>query len=180
MQMDEGLDTGPIAAQQTILIAPDETAGTLTPKLAEAGADLLVATLPRWLAGGVECRDQDDSQATMTRPLRKEEGRLDWTRPAVELGRAVRAYSPWPGAFTTWNGRTLKILAAHPLDVDAGDRAPGQCFMPDSERVRSRLACACGQGGLELDVIQLEGKRALPVAHVLRGYPALADAHFDT
>jgi methionyl-tRNA formyltransferase len=180
MQMDEGLDTGPIVAQRTVPIAADDTTGTLTTKLAEAGADLLVATLPRWLAGGVECQDQDDSLATMTRPLRKEEGRLDWTRSAVELGRRVRAVSPWPGAFTTWNGRTLKILSAHPVDTDDRGRIPGQCFSPNSVRSHSRLACACGQEALELDVIQLEGKRALPAAEALRGYPALADAQLDT
>jgi methionyl-tRNA formyltransferase len=180
MQMDEGLDTGPIVAQQTVSIAPDDTTATLTQELARAGADLLIETLPRWLAGGIVPQEQDETRATMTKPLRKEDGRLDWTQSADELARRVRAFSPWPGAFTIWNGQLVKILAAQPAGVESEDRLPGQCFRAGSGRSQLQLLCACGRGVIGLEVIQLEGKRPLPAADVLRGHPALADARFDT
>ena len=175
MQMEEGLDTGPIIAQRAIPIRPDDTTGTLGVRLAELGARLLTETLPYWLAEAISCRDQDESQATMTRLLTKADGRLDWTQPTGALARRVRAVTPWPGAYTTWNGKLVKIQQAHPLDVSAEGRAPGQCFLTGAGAART-LAVACGQGALALDVIQLEGKRAMPVADVLRGHSTLASA----
>ena len=176
MLMDAGLDTGPALAQRAIPIGPDETAGTLSDRLAELGAELLVETVPRWLAGVLTPAPQDESQATTTRLLRKSDGRIDWQRPAEELARQVRAYTPWPGAFTIWEGRALKIQQARAL-VSAPDLPPGTCFVPTGD---ASLAVVCGQGALALEVIQLEGKRALPSAEVLRGYPSLASAHLDT
>ena len=177
MQMEEGLDTGPIAAQRATPIGPDETAGELTARLAVLGADLLIQTLPFWLAEAIVPQPQDDSRATMTRPLRKDEGRLDWTRSAEELARRVRAYSPWPAAFTLWQGSRVKVLTAHAIAAERSN-TPGACLRIESGGV-SGLAVACGQGALALDVIQLEGKRALPIADVLRGHSALATAVFD-
>lgn len=177
MQMEEGLDTGPIVAQRAIPIAPDDTTGTLTAKLADLGAGLLIDTLPKWLAGGIEYTEQDSAKATLTRPLQKEEGRLLWTRLAVELERQVRAYAPWPGAFTTWNGHVVKILKAVVSDMPTEGRSPGSCFLAGTG-AGQRLLCACGTGALELTMLQLEGKRAMPAADVLRGHPALAEATF--
>lgn len=176
MLMEEGLDTGPMLAHKAIPIAPEDTTATLTPKLAALGAHLLVETLPEWLAGGMTPQPQDDAQATMTRPIRREDCLLDWTRPAEELGRQVRAFSPRPGAFTHWEGRQVKILQAHPVERDADERQPGQCYQSGAF---GGLLCACGQGALRLEVIQLEGKRALPVADVLRGHPTLSSATFS-
>lgn len=175
MQMEEGLDTGPIVAQRATSIGANETAGKLTARLAELGAQLLVETLPYWLADGIDCREQDESQSTMTRPLAKDDGRLDWSRSAEELARAVRAYHPWPGACTTWNGARVRIHAAHAIAGRQG-LAPGTSFRVEGGS--AGLAVACGQGALALDVIQLEGKRALPAADVLRGHPTLAGAVF--
>jgi methionyl-tRNA formyltransferase len=180
MRMDEGLDTGPIVSQQAVSIAPDDTTGTLTQKLAQAGADLLIATLPDWLAHAIVPEEQDEAQATLTKPLLKEDGRLDWSQSADEIGRRVRAFSPWPGAFTVWNSCQVKILAASPIADESRGRLPGQCFSAVPDRSQPRLLCACGQGVIELEVIQLEGKRPLPAADVLRGHRALADARFDT
>ena len=174
MQMAEGLDTGPIVAQRSTLIGTDETAGELTDRLAILGARLLVETLPYWLADGVITREQDESQATMTRPLKKDDGLLDWSLPAEALARSVRAYNPWPGAFTTWLGARVKLLRAAVV-ADDERRDPGTCYL-----VANTLRVACGQGALSLEMIQLEGKRALPVAEVLRGHPALATAVFGT
>ena len=96
------------------LIAPDDTTATLRERLARLGADLLVETLPRWLAGEIVAQPQDDSQATYCRTIAKADGQLDWQLPAEELERQVRAYIPWPTAFTTWQGRQLKVLRAAP------------------------------------------------------------------
>jgi methionyl-tRNA formyltransferase len=172
MLMDEGLDTGPILAQRATPIGPEEAAGELSDTLAQLGAELLAETIPRWLVGEIAPQPQDETQATLTRLLRKEDGRLDWTRPADELARQVRAFTPWPGAFTTWDGRTLKVLRARAIDAP-NDLPPGTCFVPP-DPASGRLVCACEQGALGLEVIQLEGKRALPVDEMLRGYPTLA------
>lgn len=177
MQMEEGLDTGPIAAQRATPIGPDETSGELTDRLATLGADLLVQTLPLWLAEAIVPQPQNESRATMTRPLRKDDGRLDWTLPAEDLARRVRAYNPWPAAFATWQGARLKILKARAIPAE-GSHVPGACYRIGPGA--AGLAVACGQGALALDVIQLEGKRALHITDVLRGHPDLAIAVFDT
>lgn len=178
MQMEEGLDTGPIIAQRATPIGANETAGELTDRLAELGAQLLVEILPYWLADGASTREQDEAQATMTRPLKKGDGRLDWSRPAEELARQVRAYSPWPGAFTTWQGARVKILRAHAVLAEENG-APGTSHRATGNSA-AWLEICCGQGALALYVIQLEGKRALPIGDVLRGHPALAEAVFGT
>jgi len=175
MRMEEGLDTGPIVSQRATPIGPDETTATLTARLADLGADLLIETLPGWLSGEIAPTPQDDALATMTRPLRKEDGRLDWRQPADALARQIRAVTPWPSAFTTWEGKTLKVLQAHPLAElpPSAPTTPGACFTLGA---RGGLACACGEGALALDMLQLEGKRAAPSGDVLRGHPALGHA----
>jgi methionyl-tRNA formyltransferase len=118
----------------------------------------------------------------MTRLLRKEDGRLDWALPAPLLDRRIRAFTPWPGAQTTWEGRQLKVLQARPLAPDAGPgaRAPGEVFAPAGAAPDGRLAVACGQGALELEVIQLEGKRALPASDFVRGQPGIVGARLGS
>jgi methionyl-tRNA formyltransferase len=178
MRMDEGLDTGPILARHATPIGPEETAGELTTRLAELGAQLLIETLPGWLAESSEPQPQDETQATMTSLLRKEQGRIDWALPAEQLARAVRAYTPWPGAYTTWNGQQLKVLRVRTL-LENGGRAPGQCFAV-GQGSHVGLAVACGQGALTLEMVQLQGKRAVSVEELLRGYPTLATARLGT
>jgi methionyl-tRNA formyltransferase len=178
MLMDAGLDTGPVLARKAVPIQPGETAGELTDRLALLGAQVLVQMLPLWLARGIAPEPQDDSKATLTRLLRKEDGRLDWNQSAIQLERAVQAYTPWPGAFTTWNGQQVKVLRARALSDPEG-HAPGECFLAHEGR-DAVMACACGQGALALEVIQLEGKRALPSDDVLRGHPVLATAKLGT
>ncbi len=165
MLMDEGMDTGPILAQATMPIRPDDTAGTLGERLARQGAELLSATLPMWLAGEIEPQPQPEEGVTICRLIRKEHGRIDWTRPAVEIERMVRAYQPWPGAYTFWQGRLLKVLRAH---VAEGDAEPG-LVVPWEEGA----AVGTGQGLLVLDEVQLAGRRALPIADFLRGQRAI-------
>ena len=175
MEMDEGLDTGAIIASRATAIAPADTTGTLTDRLAALGGRLLIETLPAWLAGDLHAKPQANAQATMTRPLRKEDGRLDWSRPATQLARQTRAMTPWPGAYTTWNGKLLKALDATALPLTTR-LAPGTCLTLPSSSPDGPLACACGEGALVLRVIQLEGKRASSSADVLRGHPSLATA----
>lgn len=166
MLMDEGMDTGPILAQREIPIASDETGGTLFEKLSTAGAALLVETLPRWLKGDVTPRAQDHARATVTRLLKKEDGRVDWSMPAAHIERKVRAYSPWPGSFTTWDGTRLKVIAVHLLERSAGDKEPGTV-----RRVDDTVAVATGDGWLALDEIQLAGKTVVTIDEFLNGYP---------
>lgn len=175
MRMEEGLDTGAILATRATSIGDDETTGVLTGRLATLGAELLRDTLPDWLAGAIPPTPQDDALATMTRPLRKEDGRLDWSLPAQELARLARSVTPWPGAFTTWQGKLVKTLEVTPIGRDAA-LAPGTCYPLPPGAGHGALACACGEGALALNVIQLEGKRPVPSADALRGYPALAHA----
>ncbi|PWT74028.1 MAG: methionyl-tRNA formyltransferase [Chloroflexi bacterium] len=183
MLMDEGLDTGPILAKQATLIDPHDTAGALFVRLADLGAKTLLRTLPLWLQGLIAPEPQDSSVATLTRILAKEDGLLDWSRAAIYLERAVRAYHPWPGAYTTWNAKTLKVLEAHVLEASVQEpphRQPGRCFLLGESSKDRLLCCFCGDGSLALDVIQLAGKRALPSTDVLRGHPDLGSAVFGS
>lgn len=170
MQMDEGLDTGPMLAQRALAIADDDTTGTLTPKLANLAADLMIETLPRLLAGDIAPQPQDDARATMFKQIKKEEGLIDWTRPAIELARRVRAFNPWPSAFTFWNGTLLKILRAHasPHHVAA---EVGRVV-----QIGKEIAVVCGSGALILREVQLAGKRAMSSAEFVRGQPKFVES----
>jgi methionyl-tRNA formyltransferase len=164
MRMDEGMDTGPVIAQATCPIAPDDTTATLGDKLCHLGADLLIETLPRWLAGEVTSQPQDDSQATYCHPIAKSDGRLDWQLSAEELARRVRAFIPWPTAFTSWQGKQLKVLRALPLSNWRGEGRPGEVVALDDG-----VGVATGRGALRLEEVQLAGKRAMTTGDFLRG-----------
>jgi methionyl-tRNA formyltransferase len=168
MQMDEGLDTGPILAQVRCLIAPDDTAATLTRRLAHMGADLLIAVLPRWIGGQIEPQAQPEG-ATFSQRLSKEAGWIDWRLPATTIERMTRAYDPWPGAYTTYRGQRLKIVRAQAAPDRNDARPSGQVILlPDRQ-----VAITTGQGILVLREVQLAGKRAMSVAAFCRGYPDL-------
>src|ERR671939_1055008 len=131
MKMDAGLDTGPILAQRAETIRPDDTAATLTDRLATLGASLLVDTLGPWVAGQITPRPQDEAQATLTRPLQREDGLIDWgATAAATVARMVRAYDPWPGAYTHQTGRMLKLWQGEAA-APTGDAAPGHGPNPD-------------------------------------------------
>ncbi len=175
MQMDEGLDTGPVLAQRSIPIAPDDTTGTLTEKLSHLGAELLLDTLPQWFAGALTPQSQDEARVTYTQLLKKEDGIINWQLPAEDLARQVRAYTPWPGTATTWRGKMLKIVQAAALEPEIlpEEHEPaGKVSLRAINGARA-LVVRCGQGFLRLDVIQLEGKRALRADEFLRGQPAI-------
>ncbi len=183
IRMDRGMDSGPLLVQEPAPLLPDDTAATLGARLAQQGAAVLERTVAGVLRGSIEARPQPTEGVTICRLLRKEDGRLDWHAAAAYLARQVRAYDPWPGTFTTWDGRRLKILAAAPLPdgVATADDTPGQVrrvgeIMPAALDGNHRLAVQCGEGRLELLRLQLEGKPAIAPDALLRGYPALARA----
>ena len=113
MQMDVGLDTGPMLAKRAIRLTPTDTAGSVFQSLATLGADLLIETLPGYLSGEITPQPQPEEGATYAPMLKKEEGRLDFTHAADELERRVRAFNPWPGAYMEWDNAVLKVQRAH-------------------------------------------------------------------
>lgn len=171
MKMDTGLDTGPIVARREEPIRPDDTQTSLGERLAQLGARLLVETLPAYLEGALLPQPQPEEGVTYARQLRKEDGLLDWSRPAVELDRQVRAFHPWPGAFTSWKGQMLKVLRAVPLPDWRGDAPPGLVLA-----LADGIAVATGEGALRLEQVQLAGKRPMDVALFLRGQRDFVDS----
>lgn len=167
MRMDPGLDTGPILSQRTIAIYPDEDAGSLANRLAELGAKLLAETLPGYLAGEIQPQPQDESQVTYAPMLSKEEGRLNFNQPAESLARRVRAFTPWPGAYTLWQGQPLKILRAHAAHRSAEPTSPRN---PGTHANHGGLpAIKANPGLLILDEVQPAGKRAMSGEVFLHG-----------
>jgi methionyl-tRNA formyltransferase len=164
MLMDEKMDHGPILAWRSTPIEPDDTRGMLTERLADLGADLLGETLPQWVAGDIEARPQDHAAATYTHILKKEDGAIDWTQPAIRIARMTRAYDPWPGAYTYLNRRVFKLLKAQAIDLVAVDVRPGQVVETDQG-----LAVAAGDGAVLLERVQLAGKRAMDIESFARG-----------
>lgn len=162
MLMDEGLDTGPVLACRRQPIAADETSASLHPKLAALGGQLLREELPRYLRGELQARPQPAEGAVYAPMIQKDDGRLDFTRSARELERRVRAFTPWPGAFTQLEGARLKV---HRVQVGQGRGEPGTllCASP------AGLEVACAEGSLLLQELQLEGKRAMSAADFLSG-----------
>ena len=164
MLTGEGVDTGPIIAQRRLPIATDDTSETLSKKLSHLGAALLIEKLPGWLAGEIDPCPQTDAQATYARLIAKSEGAIDWRRTAIEIDRQVRAFTPWPGAFSSCEGRNLKLLRAHPLPQWRGDGQPGTVL-----RLDKGIAVVTGEGLLVLDQVQLAGKKPMDAQQFARG-----------
>ena len=170
MLIDEGLDTGPVLLQCGTPIGPEETAGELEPRLARLGAEVLLDTVDGLRAGRLRPRPQDHARATRAPLLRKEDGRLDWSRGARELHRRIRGFHPWPGCFTSLEGRTVKVLRARVVEDSAvppaSDAEPGQVRAIESEGI----VVACGEGShLRLVEVQPESRRAMPAAAFAAG-----------
>ncbi len=167
MMMDEGLDTGPLLSQQSIPLEDFHTTGSLTRILADAGAHLLLDTLDNWFAGRVEPEPQDESAATYTGRIMAEDGWIDWSRQARELWRRVRAFSPWPGSYTSWRGKRLKIHSALPLELRASGE-PGT-VVPTPPGTEIPIGVLTGDGVLGIETLQLEGKREMSAREFLIG-----------
>jgi len=167
IRMDAGLDSGPIVALERVPLTGSETTPELEARLAVAGAALLRRSLGPWLAGALEARPQSTSGVTLTRPLRREDGRLDPGRPAVELERQVRAYQPWPGSFLETSAGRLVVWRATVRPAPR-EGVPGELVAEGDG-----LGLVTVAGSLGLDEVQLAGRRRMAGAELRRGYPRL-------
>jgi len=168
MLMDEGMDTGPMLTRAQEPIRADDTTASLSERLARLGAATLRETLPRWAAGKLTPTPQPEEGVTYTRLVRKEDGHIDWSRPAVAIERAVRAYQPWPTAFTLWKGEPLKTLRSSLLP---GTGVPGAVVA-----VPGGVAVTTGEGVLRLDEVQPAGRRPMPGKAFVNGAPGFVGA----
>jgi methionyl-tRNA formyltransferase len=165
MLLDEGLDTGDILLQRETEIRPDDTALTLAARLSELGADLLVQTLRGLQQGTIRPVPQDHSCATLAPILKKEDGQIDFNRSAAEIHDRMRGFQPWPGAFTQFRGKNLKIMAAHPAE-GTPNLLPGELRL-----VAERLVVGSGrESALELLQVQPEGKKVISAREFVSGY----------
>ena len=165
MLMDSGMDTGPILAQEKVGVSFMDTTGSLSSRLADVGAKLLLDTLPDWLGGKIEPQAQNESQATYSKLTASEDAEIDWHLSAVELWRRVRAYNPWPGCYTWWQGKRLKIHEATPVE-DVVEEDIGEVIaLKDPPGV----GVITGRGILGLGQVQLEGKRRMSMDDFVRG-----------
>jgi methionyl-tRNA formyltransferase len=180
MHIDAGLDTGDILMQRKIPIGADDTAETLGPKLASIGADLMIETLRGLDSGQLRPTPQDHSQATFAPILKKEDGRIDFARSAKDLFNRLRGFQPWPGAFTTFRGKTLQVHRAHPVQRVV-QLPPGILAVEGP-----RLLVGCGKDkdrdkrtdtALELIEIQREGKRRMTAQEFINGYRPQSGDH---
>jgi methionyl-tRNA formyltransferase len=165
MLMDAGMDTGPILAQGKVGISFMNTTGSLSPKLAGAGAKLLLETLPKWLGGELKPRAQDESQATYSKLITSKDAEIDWHLSAVELWRRVRAYNPWPSCYTWYQGKRLKIHKAIPF----GDIAEGEVGKVIALAEPPEVGVIARRSILGLCQVQLEGKREMSINDFVRG-----------
>lgn len=172
------MDAGPLLAQEAMPIEPDDDALSLEAKLASRGATLLIRTLEAWEAGAIEPREQDEAAATYCQRLEREQARLDWLRPATELERVVRAFRGRSDAYTTWNDRTLKVLAARALPAAIDDPPPGVVGEQRGPAGR-RLVVGTGRGRLWLERVALAGRPATSGEALLNGYRALLGTQLE-
>jgi methionyl-tRNA formyltransferase len=171
MLMEAGLDTGPVLSRYREPVHAGDTAETLGARLAAGGAELLLGTVPDWVRGATVPEPQIEALATMTRPLRKQDGRIDWSKPAPYIERQVRAMYPWPGAYTTAGDALLKVQLAAVAPGMAHGHAPGTVLASREEPVP---LVATGEGLLALGEVQPAGRRAMSGADWLRGAPHVA------
>jgi methionyl-tRNA formyltransferase len=172
IKLDEGMDTGPIIAQRETAISLEEDGAGLTSRLFEMGAELMVDTLPESAAGRIPAVPQDNADATTTSLLKREDGEIDWNQDAARIARQLRAYQPWPGLFTRWRGKLLKITEAAEVTGHSTDAVPGQVIALSS----GGLGVATAHGTLEVRRLQLEGSRASDAAEFLRGHTNIVGA----
>ncbi|MCG8510045.1 MAG: methionyl-tRNA formyltransferase [Rhodospirillales bacterium] len=166
MQVDEGLDTGPILLAGTVPITQETTGGSLHDELAELGARLTIETIDGLQSGALRPRAQPEDGTTYAHKLERGESRIDWSRSAAEVERGIRAFEPWPGAWFEHQGTRIKVRAATVIEDEAGAR-PGTVLGP-------ALTVMCGDGALRVDRLQREGKAATDTESFLRGYELAA------
>jgi methionyl-tRNA formyltransferase len=173
MRMEEGLDTGPVAAVATEAIAETDTAGTLSPRLAALGAQLLVQTLPKIADGSISPRTQDHAAATLAPPLSKADGQLDFRLAALAVSARARGVDPWPGATASIDGEVAKLFQP---TVVAGSGAAGEFL----GLVPQGLAIACGEGAVAFAEVQMPSRKRMPAKALLAGHPIQPGTLFGT
>ena len=180
MKMDAGLDTGPLLSVAREPIRPDDTTASLSERLSLIGAQLMAGTLPKYLSGAIAPQPQPEEGATYSPRIDKADAQIDWRKPAAEIERMVRAYTPWPGAQTMWNGQLVKILKAEISPTGAlrrdqgsgpGDQA-GLVVKSDD----GSIGVVTGEGMLILKEIQLAGRKAMKAEDFVRGQPKFVGA----
>lgn len=172
MQMEEGLDCGPILLQREERILPDDTATRLEARLARLGAELLMETLDKLAKNQIRPIPQDHRQATYAKKLSKEDGHIRWTLPAEEIERQIRAFDPWPTSYAFWQGQRLQIWSA---EVSNPSAEPGVIVRVSDDGI----VVGAGKGSLQVTEIQREGGRRLKAAEFLRGYPLKTGNRLD-
>ncbi len=163
--MDEGMDSGPIIAQRKLAISNDDTTGSLTGKLANEGAELLIESLPLWLNGKTKLKPQDDSKATYSRIIKANDGLIDWCLSAVEIENRIKAFNPWPGTYSWWEGKRIKIHTGSSLSKETSGQ-PGKVIALCGGK---GIGVVTGNGDLEICRLQLEGKREVSAVDFARG-----------
>lgn len=163
MLIDEKMDHGPILAQEKINIGDDNYI-KLSEKLSEIGANLLIKILPDYFSGKINPQEQDHTKATFTKIITREDGQIDWHKSAKEIGCQFRAFTPWPGVFTFWNNKRLKITK---LTISEINKQDGLVFLTSDEEV----AIGCGMGSIIISKLQLEGKKEMRAKEFILGYP---------
>ena len=164
MRLVEQMDAGPILLQDEVALAPDETSASLEAKLIPVGSRLLLETIRRMKEGNLTDTPQREEEVTYAPMLKKENGRIDWNQPADAVDRKIRAFHPWPSAYTFWRGQLMKIFMA--AVMESGEEfPPGEVIRAD----RGGLWVATGRGLLDLKEIQLENRKRLPASEFLKG-----------
>jgi len=166
MQMEAGLDTGPVLTKAETVITETDNAQTLHDRLASLGAQTLVPTLEHLVHGGIRPQPQNEAQACYAKKLRKDESPVDWTKPAVALHRKIRALNPWPVASTTWNGKVVRLWEVGPFEPTETARAPGTVVRADASGIR----VITGNGILCVTRLQAEGGKILAAGDFLNGH----------
>ncbi|MFA6551763.1 MAG: methionyl-tRNA formyltransferase [Patescibacteria group bacterium] len=165
MKMDAGLDTGDIIAQTKLTIAADETGESLHDKLSILSANTLLEHLPNYLTGKIDPKPQNETLATYAPKLTRQSGRIDWQKPAADVERLVRAYYSWPGTWSKWEDKILKIISVDSKILPINKNKTGEIFLHDGQ-----LTVQCGQNALIIKKLQLEGKQVADSADFLSGY----------
>ena len=164
MVMDVGIDTGAVISQERALVGDDDTSESLSGRLALMGAEMAVRDIPRWVEGELVASPQRGSQASLTRTLNKTDGWVDWSRPATDVERQIRAMWPWPRAWTTVHGSPIQIHEAKVVALENGEYEPGGVVV-----ARRRLVVACGVEALEIETVEPAGRRTMTASAYLNG-----------